>query len=115
MPLVVQENGDEVFSCKMRVGGNPGTVHLHVRDTDGPEGVSKLREDCLDVNLEAGPPDSLIFDCPAVLTCGTHATLGELRVRAADAYGNIASGPSYEVICPRSGHVDDELVGSLYG
>ena len=80
----------------MRVGGNPGTVHLHVQDTAAEDGTSKLQTDCLDINLEPGPPTCLMFDGPAQLTCGTRSCLGELRVKATDDYGNLATKHSFE-------------------
>lgn len=92
----IQENGDESYTAKIRLGGNPGAVHLHVRDTAGEEESSKLRADRLDIMLEAGPPSCLMFDAPNVLNCGTRSALGELRVRATDDYGNKASA-SFEV------------------
>ena len=63
----VQEDGSEVFAVRLRVRGNPGTVHLHIKDSAGQEGTSKLTADCLDVVLEAGPPTCLIFDGPNLL------------------------------------------------
>lgn len=91
-----QENGDESFTAKIRLGGNPGGVHLHVRDEGGPNGSCLLQADCLDIVLEAGPPSCIMFDTPNVLNCGTHSALGELRVKATDDYGNKASA-SFEV------------------
>ena len=93
----------------MRVGGNPGTVHLHVQDTAAEGGTSKLQTDCLDINLEPGPPTCLMFDGPAQLTCGTRSCLGELRVKATDDYGNLATKHSFEVqsaldLRPQSAH-----------
>lgn len=93
----VQESGDESYMVKMRIGGNPGLVHLHVRDSAGEKGGSRLQSDRLDMMLEAGPPSSLMFDAPTVgLNCGTHSTLRELRVNATDEYGNKTTA-SFEV------------------
>jgi len=68
---MVQEGGDEVYMVKMRMGGNPGLVHLHVRDRDGEAGASRLQSDVLDVILEANnlpfpPPPS---HHPSPTTC----------------------------------------------
>ena len=92
----LQENGNETFTAKIRLGGNPGPVHLHVCDRDGPEDSSRLEADRLDIVLEAGPPSCIMFDAPSILNCGTHSALGELRVKATDNYGNKAGG-SFEV------------------
>lgn len=95
----MQENGDESFTVRLRLGGNPGHVHLHVRDSAGPESASKLQTDRLDIMLEAGPPSCIMFDAPNLLSCGTNSTLGELRVKATDEYGNKAVA-SFEVGSP---------------
>ena len=42
-----------MYMVKMRMGGNLGLVHLHVRDRDGKKGASRLQSDVLDVVLEA--------------------------------------------------------------
>jgi hypothetical protein len=94
---LLQESGDEFYMVKMRIGGNPGIVHLHVKDRQGDGGGSRLQSDRMDMMLEAGPPSSLMFDAPTVgLNCGTHSTLRELRVNATDEYGNKTTA-SFEV------------------
>ena len=92
----MQEDGSEVFMVKLRLGGNPGTIHLQVKDEEGDNGTSKLAADCLDVLLEAGPPSCLMFDAPSLLDCGMRSTLSELRIKATDEYGNPAQA-SFEV------------------
>lgn len=84
--------------AKVRLGGNPGTVRLHVRDEGGEDQATLLQADRLDIVLEAGPPSCIMFDTPNVLNCGTHSSLGELRIKATDDYGNKASA-SFEVLC----------------
>ena len=85
-----------MFSVRMKIRGNPGRVHLHIKDRDGEDGASKLAADCLMVTLEAGPPTCLMFDAPNKLDCGMRSLLGELRVKATDNFGNLAPA-SFEV------------------
>ena len=94
--LHLQADGSEAFSIKMKIGGNPGTVRLHIKDEAGEAGASRLQADCLDIVLEAGLPTCLMFDSPSILECGMRSPLAELRVRATDDYGNTAPA-SFEV------------------
>lgn len=86
---ILQEDGSEVYSVRLRLRGNPGSVHLHIKDEGGENGSSKLTSDCLDVVLEAGLPSCLMFDAPNKLDCGMRSVLGQLRVKATDNFGNL--------------------------
>ncbi|KAK9800826.1 hypothetical protein WJX73_002958 [Symbiochloris irregularis] len=86
-----RESGDEVWAARMKLRGLPGKIRIHVRDESGEEGASLLRPDFLDLNLAAGPPSKLSFEGPPAITCSTKAVLGQLRVRATDVFGNVAT------------------------
>ncbi|KAK9820414.1 hypothetical protein WJX72_010046 [[Myrmecia] bisecta] len=86
-----------VLTVKMAVGGAAGKMRVCVRDTNGPEGASLLRSDCIDLELRAGPATRLVLENPGSLECGTRALLSQLRVKAIDAWGNHVTGANFEV------------------
>lgn len=96
---VHQADGNAVYEVLMRIGGDPGPVHLNVRDAGGEGGESRLQTDRLEVTLLPGNASCLMFDAPPELHCGTSDTLGDLRIKALDEYDNVAAG-SIEVCTP---------------
>ncbi|GFR47072.1 hypothetical protein Agub_g8759, partial [Astrephomene gubernaculifera] len=85
---VSQHTGNEFYQVQMVLGGSAGDVKLLVRDTQGPGGESLLSPDELPVVLLPGRPTTLAFDGPQQLQCGSRASLGDLRVRVTDDWGN---------------------------
>ncbi|GBF97420.1 hypothetical protein Rsub_09586 [Raphidocelis subcapitata] len=89
--------GCDACVVKLFLAGPVGAVRLAVRDEAGPEGGSLLAPDELTVTLAPGPPAALAFDGPSQLQCGTRGVLGDLRLRAVDAWANLAESAAFEV------------------
>ena len=77
--------------------GEPGSVTVHARDTDGLQGASLLASDSLDLNLAAGPMTGLAFEESGRLRCGMRDCIGALKLLAVDCFGNTADCPLFEV------------------
>lgn len=87
-----------VFVVRLSLGGTAAPVKLMVRDECGPSGGTSLCEDCLPLELSPGPAAMLAFEGPNQLACGTRGLLGELHVRACDAFGNVVEAAGFEVL-----------------
>jgi hypothetical protein len=87
----------EVVVFDAMLGGQPGMVIVHARDSDGPDGISLLKPDALEIELSAGPMDTLQFEESQRLSCGMHDCIGALKLLAVDAYGNTATCTPFEV------------------
>ncbi|KAL4529033.1 hypothetical protein Ndes2526B_g06875 [Nannochloris sp. 'desiccata'] len=83
----VAQGSEEVYNVQMTVGGHPGEVKIKVCDSTASDKSSLLIEDCLTVDLRAGPPAALAFESAASLDCGTRAVLGNVEVVLRDAAG----------------------------
>jgi structural maintenance of chromosomes flexible hinge domain-containing protein 1 len=83
----VAQGNEEVYNVRMTVGGHPGEVIIKVKDSAASDKSSLLLEDCLTVDLRAGPPAALAFEGAASMDCGTRAVLGNVEVVLRDAAG----------------------------
>jgi hypothetical protein len=94
----VAQGKEDVYAARLVMEGLPGPVRILARDAAGAGGASLLAEDCLTVNLQAGPPAALAFAGPSTLELGTRACLASLEVGVRDAAGNpAAAGEAFEL------------------
>lgn len=77
--------------------GQPGSVTVHTRDSEGAQGSSLLTPDSLEINLSAGPMASLAFEESGRLQCGVRDCIGAIKLLAVDAAGNLAACEPFEV------------------
>lgn len=83
----IAQGSEEVYNVRMTVGGHPGEVKIKVCDSAASDKSSLLLEDCLTIDLRAGPPAALAFKGAASMECGTRAVLGNVEVVLRDAAG----------------------------
>ena len=89
------------MQVRMVLRGKVGKITLRCRDRGGPQGVSLLEEEVVELNMGPGPYSDLAFEGLPTRDLFMHALLPSLRVHAIDESGNFTRGPSmggeYEV------------------
>ena len=91
------QEGANVLAFSAVLAGEPGSVTVHARDTDGNRSASLLAPDSLDLNLAAGPMTGLAFEESGRLRCGMRDCIGALKLLAVDIFGNTADCMPFEV------------------